>query len=54
VWRSVEDAKIGSVGEAHRRAAGAARRLYTEWGIERFSLLIKDDIKDWELSKWVD
>lgn len=31
VWRSQEDARIGSVGEAHRKAAGATRYLYTEW-----------------------
>lgn len=54
VWRNQEDAKIGSVGEAHRRAAGATRFLYTEWRIERLKLLIKDDAADWEITKWVD
>lgn len=28
VWRNQRDARIGSVGEAHRRAAGATRFLY--------------------------
>jgi hypothetical protein len=50
----LEDARIGSVGEAHRRAAGAARSLYTEWRIERLKLLIKDDAADWEITPWVD
>ncbi|TVY88455.1 UPF0643 protein [Lachnellula willkommii] len=53
VWRSLHDAKIGSVGEAHRQAAGAARQLYSEWKIERLRLLIKDDAKEWEISQWV-
>lgn len=54
VWRTLEDARIGSVGEAHRRAAGAARSLYTEWRIERLKLLIKDDAAAWEITQWVD
>lgn len=54
VWRCLQDAKVGSVGEAHRQAAGAARQLYTEWKIERLRLLIKDDAKEWEINQWVD
>ncbi|EPE36651.1 hypothetical protein GLAREA_08814 [Glarea lozoyensis ATCC 20868] len=54
VWRSPHDARVGSVGEAHRKAAGATRSLYTEWKIERLRLLIKDDAQDWEISEWVD
>lgn len=54
VWRNQEDARIGSVGEAHRRAAGATRFLYTEWRIERLRLLIKDEVKNWEIGQWVD
>ncbi|PSS20144.1 hypothetical protein M430DRAFT_229896 [Amorphotheca resinae ATCC 22711] len=54
VWRNQEDAKIGSVGEAHRRAAGATRLLYTEWRIERLRLLIKDNVDSWEIIPWVD
>ncbi|RDW66282.1 hypothetical protein BP6252_09917 [Coleophoma cylindrospora] len=54
VWRSLHDARIGSVGEAHRLAAGAARKLYTEWHIERLRLTIKDAATDWEISQWVD
>lgn len=54
VWRTQQDARIGSVGEAHRRAAGATRYLYTEWAIERLRLLIKDDAAEWEITEWVD
>ncbi|CZR62043.1 uncharacterized protein PAC_11940 [Phialocephala subalpina] len=52
VWRSPEDARIGSVGEAHRKAAGATRFLYTEWRIERLRLTIKDGATDWEITEW--
>ncbi|KAF7868649.1 hypothetical protein EAF04_005180 [Stromatinia cepivora] len=54
VWRSSRDAKIGSVGPHHRAAANAARHMYTEWKIERLRLLVKDDIKEWEIEQWVD
>jgi len=54
VWRTLHDARIGSVGEAHRRAAGAARHLYTEWKIERLALRIKDNAEGWEINKWID
>lgn len=54
VWRNQHDARIGSVGEAHRKAAGATRLLYTEWRIERLRLLIKDDLKEWKIDDWVD
>jgi len=54
VWRSLHDARIGSVGAAHRVAANAARHMYTEWNIERLRLLIKDDVQGWEIQPWVD
>ncbi|KAB8291134.1 hypothetical protein EYC80_009822 [Monilinia laxa] len=54
VWRSSRDAKIGSVGPKHRVAANAARHMYTEWKIERLRLLVKDDIRGWEIDQWVD
>ena len=31
VWRNQHDARVGSLGEAHRKAAGATRFLYAEW-----------------------
>ncbi|KUJ07925.1 uncharacterized protein LY89DRAFT_725271 [Mollisia scopiformis] len=52
VWRSQEDARVGSIGEAHKRAAGATRMLYTEWRIERLKLKIKDGATAWEMTEW--
>ncbi len=54
IWRSLGDARRGTVGEAHRKAAGATRFLYTEWHIERLRLLIKEDAKEWEIRNWDD
>jgi len=54
LWRSSQDARIGSVGPKHRIAANAARHMYTEWNIERLRLLVKDNIKGWEIEQWVD
>jgi len=54
VWRRCQDARAGSVGKDHVRAANAARRSYSEWRTERLRLLIKDDVEGWEISKWVD
>ncbi|KAE8452374.1 hypothetical protein EG329_001074 [Mollisiaceae sp. DMI_Dod_QoI] len=52
VWRNAEDARRGSVGVAHKKAAGATRLLYTEWKIERLRLTINDDATDWEITEW--
>ena len=52
VWRNQEDARTGSVGEAHRRAASATRLLYTEWRIERLRLVIEDDVTGWSINQW--
>ena len=54
VWRNLHDARVGSGGEAHRKAAGATRLLYSEWKIERLRLLIKDGAEEWEIVEWVD
>ncbi|KLU83778.1 hypothetical protein MAPG_02829 [Magnaporthiopsis poae ATCC 64411] len=54
VWRSKEDARLGNVGPAHRKAANATRRLYTSWGIDRHRLIVRDDIKSWDIIDWVD
>ncbi|KAK4152065.1 eukaryotic translation initiation factor 3 subunit-like protein [Chaetomidium leptoderma] len=44
IWRSQEDARKGGVGPAHRKAAGAARSLYSFWKIDRLKLTIEDGI----------
>ncbi|RDL42265.1 Uncharacterized protein BP5553_02244 [Venustampulla echinocandica] len=54
VWRNQHDARVGSIGEAHRKAAAATRFLYTEWKIERLRLIIKDGATDWEITNWED
>ncbi|KAK0620922.1 hypothetical protein B0T14DRAFT_431220 [Immersiella caudata] len=54
IWRSQEDAKKGGIGPAHRKAAGAARHLYTFWQIDRHRMTIRDGIESWEISKWSD
>ncbi|KAK4097411.1 hypothetical protein N658DRAFT_434096 [Parathielavia hyrcaniae] len=52
IWRSQDDAKKGGVGPAHRRAAGAARSLYTSWKIDRFRLTIREDVREWAITGW--
>ena len=52
VWREHEDAKRGSRGERHRRAAEATSKLYTEWKVERMKLVVGDGVKHWEIVEW--
>ncbi|KAI0106499.1 hypothetical protein GGR51DRAFT_172768 [Nemania sp. FL0031] len=52
VWRSQEDARKGGVGPAHRRAAAAARDLYSHWKIDRHRLIIRDEVESWEITDW--
>ncbi|KAK8062467.1 hypothetical protein PG997_014564 [Apiospora hydei] len=54
VWRSQHDARAGGVGPAHRKAAGAARHLYTDWRIDRHRLIIREELSSWEIVDWVD
>jgi hypothetical protein len=52
VWRSQDDARKGGIGPAHRKAAGAARHLYSFWKIDRHKLTIEDGIKGWAITDW--
>ncbi|TGJ80668.1 hypothetical protein E0Z10_g8100 [Xylaria hypoxylon] len=52
VWRSQEDARKGGIGPAHRRAAAAARDLYSHWKIDRHRLIIRDNVESWEITDW--
>ena len=54
VWRNKEDARLGSGGEGHRRAAMATRGLYAEWKIERLALVIGDGAEHWRIESWRD
>jgi hypothetical protein len=52
IWRIRDDARRGSTGEGHRRAALAARQVYTEWKIERLALVIGDGVETWDIVDW--
>ncbi|KAK8116679.1 uncharacterized protein PG998_004960 [Apiospora kogelbergensis] len=54
VWRSLHDARAGGVGPAHRKAAGSARHLYTDWKIDRHRLIIREELSSWEIVDWTD
>ncbi|KAI9674725.1 MAG: hypothetical protein M1817_001629 [Caeruleum heppii] len=54
VWRRRDDAKRGSMGAGHRRAMLATRGMYSEWKLERLSLVIEDDASEWRLTEWED
>ncbi|CAN8101784.1 unnamed protein product [Discula destructiva] len=49
IWRSQDDAKKGSVGPEHRKAAMAARSSYAEWRIDQHRLVIRDAVSSWEI-----
>jgi len=53
IWRSKEDARNGSTGVAHRKAAMAASPSYETYGIEGLRLVVKDGAKDWQFENWV-
>ncbi|KAH6631411.1 hypothetical protein F5144DRAFT_488480 [Chaetomium tenue] len=52
IWRSQDDARKGGIGPAHRKAAGAARSLYSFWKIDRLKLTVEDGVKDWAITAW--
>ncbi|KAK3306425.1 uncharacterized protein B0T15DRAFT_139813 [Chaetomium strumarium] len=52
IWRSQEDARKGGTGPAHRKAAGAARTLYSYWKIDRLKLTIEDNVSSWAITDW--
>ncbi|KAI1774862.1 hypothetical protein F4818DRAFT_54042 [Hypoxylon cercidicola] len=52
LWRSQEDAIKGGVGPGHRKAAAAARSLYSHWKIDRHRLIIRDAVQSWEIIDW--
>ncbi|CAK7241571.1 MAG: hypothetical protein STHCBS139747_003034 [Sporothrix thermara] len=54
VWRRPADAHEAGHGVQHLRASGLVRALYTEWRIERYRLVIDDDLRSWEVVEWKD
>ncbi|ERT01042.1 hypothetical protein HMPREF1624_02279 [Sporothrix schenckii ATCC 58251] len=54
LWRSPADAHKAGHGAQHRKASSSVRSLYREWRIERYRLVIDDDVKSWEVIEWRD
>lgn len=54
IWRSRTDAIQGGEGPAHRKAAGSARHLYSDWQIDRNRLIIRDGVESWDMIDWAD
>ena len=52
IWRTREDAALGSLGSDHRRAAAATKDLYAYWKIERYRLIIRNDVDSWDIVDW--
>ena len=54
VWRDACDAKRGSGGAGHNRAAMLTRTMYEEWKVERIGLKVHEAVGGWELADWLD
>lgn len=54
LWRSPADAHKAGHGAQHRKASSSVRSLYREWRIERYRLVIDDDVNSWEVIEWKD
>ena len=54
IWRERDDAKRGSVGPGHKEAMRATINMYTEWKLERLTLVIGDSIESWTIVNWED
>ncbi|KAL9011581.1 MAG: hypothetical protein Q9173_003583 [Seirophora scorigena] len=54
IWRRREDAHPGSSGEGHKAAMRATINMYSEWHIERFKLVVGDNVEQWILTPWTD
>ncbi|KAL8712203.1 MAG: hypothetical protein Q9225_006993 [Loekoesia sp. 1 TL-2023] len=54
VWRRREDATPGSSGKGHKAAMRATISMYSEWHIERFKLVIRDNVAGWDIVPWID
>ena len=52
VWRSYEDAQLGSTGKEHRQAARQTAFMYEEWKVERYKLVIGRDLEHWQILDW--
>lgn len=50
-WRSVEDAKNGGVGRAHRASVAHTKDWYSYWKVEQYLLEISEH--DWQWNRWL-
>ncbi|MCJ1288440.1 hypothetical protein MMC26_007797 [Xylographa opegraphella] len=49
VWRSRDDARKGGSGGDHVQAMRETTKLYTEWEVERLTLVIGEGVRHWEI-----
>ena len=49
VWQSRDDARKGGSGVDHVQAMRETIKLYTEWNVERLSLIIGEGIRHWKI-----
>lgn len=54
IWRSKADARKGSGGPMHRRAAMAARPSYEWFGIQGLRFVVGDGADDFRFETWID
>lgn len=54
VWRNRDDARRGGAGPGHADAMREARRIYTEWKVERLALVVSPGAAEWRIEEWVD
>lgn len=54
IWRRREDATPGSSGKGHKAAMRATISMYSEWHIERFKLVVGDNVAGWDIIPWID
>ncbi len=52
IWREREDAKRGSIGLGHKEAMRAMVNMYSEWKLERLTLVIGDNVESWSIMDW--
>ena len=51
IWRSQEHARAVLAGKAHQEAY-KAKDWYTSYIVERLSLTIYDEVRDWRIEEW--
>ncbi|PGH20785.1 hypothetical protein AJ80_03412 [Polytolypa hystricis UAMH7299] len=52
IWRSREDARLGGLGQWHKKARAAARDLYVSIEFTTLKLTIGDGVESWSIVDW--